>query len=61
VMAAFTSPEIAAEMLEKRNRVRSFDVRSVPTFIINNVESVPGSNSVEFFIQYFFDLLGKTP
>jgi len=61
VMAAFTSPEIAAEMLEKQNRVRSFDVRSVPTFIINNVESVAGSNSVEFFIQYFSDLLGKTP
>jgi predicted DsbA family dithiol-disulfide isomerase len=61
VMAAFTSPEIAAEMLEKRNRVRSFDVRSVPTFIINNVESVAGSNSVEFFIQYLYDLLGKTP
>jgi len=61
VMAAFTSPEIAAEMLEKQNRVRSFDVRSVPTFIINNVESVAGSNSVEFFIQYFSDLLGKAP
>jgi len=61
LIAAFTSPKIAAEMLEKQARVRGFNVRSVPTFIINDVESVAGSNSVEFFVQYFSDLLAKTP
>jgi predicted DsbA family dithiol-disulfide isomerase len=60
-IAAFTSPAIAAEMLKKQARVRSFNVRSVPTFIINGKESVPGANSVEFFVQYFSDLLAKTP
>lgn len=61
MIAAFTSPEIAAEILEKQARVHSFNVRSVPTFIINDIELVPGSNSVEFFVQYFSDLLAKTP
>ena len=61
VIAAFTSPEIAAEMLEKQARVHSFNVRSVPTFIINDIELVPGSNSVEFFVRYFSNLLAKTP
>ena len=61
VIAAFTSPEIAAEMLEKQARVHGLNVRSVPTFIINDTELVPGSNSVEFFVQYFSDLLAKTP
>ena len=61
VIDAFTSPEIAAEMLEKQARVHSFNVRSVPTFIINGIELVPGSNSAEFFVQYFSDLLVKTP
>ena len=61
VIAAFTSPAIAAEMLEKQARVNSFNVRSVPTFIINGKESVRGANSVEFFVQYFSDLLVKTP
>jgi len=60
MIAAFTSPEIAAEMLEKQARVNSFHVRSVPTFIINDIEVVLGSNSVEFFVQYFSDLLVKT-
>ncbi len=60
-IAAFTSPAIGAEMLKKQARVRSFNVRSVPTFIINGKESVPGANSVEFFVQYFSDLLAKTP
>jgi predicted DsbA family dithiol-disulfide isomerase len=60
VIAAFTSPLIAAEMLEKQTRVHSFNVRSVPTFIINDIEVVPGANSVEFFVQYFSDLLTKT-
>jgi predicted DsbA family dithiol-disulfide isomerase len=60
-IAAFTSPAIAAEMLKKQARVRSFNVRSVPTFIINGKESVPGANAVEFFVQYFSDLLAKTP
>ena len=60
VIAAFTSPEIAAEMLEKQARVHSFNVRSVPTFIINDIASVPGSNSVDFFVQYFSDLLAET-
>ena len=61
VIAAFTSPEIAAEMLEKQARVHGFNVRSVPTSIINDTELVRGSNSVEFFVQYFSDLLAKTP
>ena len=61
VIAAFTSPEIAAEMLEKQARVHRFNVRSVPTFIINDIELVPGANPVEFFVQYFSDLLAKTP
>ena len=60
VIAAFTSPAIAAEMLEKQARVHSFNVRSVPTFIINDIASVPGSNSVDFFVQYFSDLLAET-
>ena len=60
-IAALTSPAIAAEMLKKQVRIRSFNVRSVPTFIINGKESVPGANSVEFFVQYFSDLLAKTP
>ena len=46
MMAAFTSPEIAAEILEKQARVRSFNVRSVPSCIINDIELVRGSNSV---------------
>lgn len=61
VIAAFTSPQTAAEMLEKQARVNSFNVPSVPSFIINDIELVPGSNSVEFFGQYFSDLLAKTP
>ena len=61
VIAAFTSPKMAAEMLEKQARVRGFNVRSVPTFIINDSELVPGSNSVEFFVRNFSDLLAKTP
>ena len=61
VIAAFTLPEIAAEMVGKQARVHSFDVRSVPTFIINDTELVSGSNSVEFFVQYFSDRLAKTP
>jgi len=61
VIAAFTSPAIAAEMLEKQARVNSFNVRSVPTFIINGKESARGANSVEFFVPYFSDLLVKTP
>ena len=61
VIAALTSPEIAAEMAEKQARVHNFNVRSVPTFIINDIELVPGANSVEFFVQYFSDLLAKTP
>ncbi len=60
VIAAFTSPEIAAEVLEKQARVNSFNVSSVPTFVINDKELVPGANSVEFFVQYFSDLLAKT-
>jgi predicted DsbA family dithiol-disulfide isomerase len=60
VIAAFTSPEMAAEVLEKQARVNSFDVPSVPAFVINDKELVPGSNSVEFFVQYFSDLLAKT-
>jgi predicted DsbA family dithiol-disulfide isomerase len=60
VIAALRSPEIAAEMAEKQARVHSFHVRSVPTFIINDIEVVPGANSVEFFVQYFSDLLTKT-
>ncbi len=61
VIAAFTSSEIAAEMLEKQARVHSLNVRSVPTFVINGREVVSGSNSVEFFVWYFSDLLAKTP
>jgi predicted DsbA family dithiol-disulfide isomerase len=61
VMAAFTAPEIAAEMLEKQVRVRGLNLRSVPTFIFNDIELVSGSNSVEFFVQYFSHLLAKTP
>jgi predicted DsbA family dithiol-disulfide isomerase len=61
VIAAFTSPEIAAEMLEKQARVHSFNVRSVPTSIFNDIGLVAGSNSVAFFVQYFSDLLAKTP
>ena len=60
VIAAFTSPTIAAEILEKQARVNSFNVRSVPTFVINGAEVVPGANSVEFFVQHFSDLLAKT-
>ena len=60
VIAALASPEIAAEMAEKQARVHSFNARSVPTFIINDIELVPGANSVEFFVQYFSDLLTKT-
>lgn len=61
VIAAFTSSKIAAEMLEKQTRVNSFSVRSVPTFVINGNELVAGANSVEFFVQYFSDLLAKIP
>ncbi len=60
VIAAFASPEIAAEMLAKQAHVHSFTMRSVPTFFINDTELVPGSNSVEFFVQNFSDLLAKT-
>lgn len=60
VIAAFTSPKIASEMLEKQARVNGFNVPSVPTFVINDKELVPGANSVEFFVQYFSDLLAKT-
>ena len=60
VIAAFTSPQIAAEMAEKQARVHSFNVRSVPTFVFNDTGLVAGSQSVEFFAQYFSDLLAKT-
>ena len=60
VLAAFTSPGFAAEMRAKRNRVLRVNLRSVPTFIINDKELVPGSNSVEFFIEYLSNLLTKS-
>ena len=58
--AAFVSPEIGEEMAAKHERVKGFDVRSVPTFVFNDTDTVPGSNSVEFFDQYLVSYLGKT-
>ena len=59
VISAFSSQEIAAEIAEKYARARSFNVRSVPTFVINEREVLRGSNSVEFFAKYLSAYLAR--
>ena len=59
VMDAMSSPIVVDEMAAKYARVQEFNVRSVPTFVINNQDILRGSNSVEFFIQYLADLLNR--
>ena len=59
--AALSSPPVAAELQMKRDRVRELKVRSVPTFIFNDVEVVPGSNSTDYFVQYFTEWLANMP
>lgn len=52
LVSAFESKDVAAEMAAKHARVRTFDVRSVPTFVVNGRDVLRGSNSVEFFARY---------
>ena len=57
--SALESPKVAAEMAQKYAQVQSFGIRSVPSFVINDTELLTGSNSVEFFSEYFSDYLKK--
>ena len=57
--SALESPKVAAEMARKYAQVQSFGIRSVPSFVINDTELLTGSNSVEFFSEYFSDYLKK--
>jgi predicted DsbA family dithiol-disulfide isomerase len=59
-VAALSSPKVAAEMAEKKARVQRFNVRSVPTFVVNDSEGLRGSNSVEFFVQYLSNYLTRS-
>lgn len=59
-VAALSSPKVAAEMAEKKARVQRFNVRSVPTFVVNGSEVLRGSNSVEFFVQYLSNYLTRS-
>lgn len=59
-VTALSSPTVAAEIAEKKARVQSFNVRSIPTFVINESDVVRGSNSVEFFEQYLSGYLSRT-
>ncbi|MFD2205339.1 DsbA family oxidoreductase [Kiloniella antarctica] len=58
---ALSSDKIVREIHEKQLRINRLTVRSVPTFIINEQHLVPGSNSREFFAQYFTDYINSSP
>ena len=53
VEQALLSEEVFESIQQKYERVTSLTVRGVPAFIINDKAFVQGSNSVEFFVQYF--------
>lgn len=59
-VAALSSPKVAAEMAEKKARVQRFNVRTVPTFVVNGSEVLRGSSSVEFFVQYLSNYLTRS-
>ena len=53
---ALRDHENPLRLQNKFERVRKFQVQSIPAFIINGEEFLQGSNSPEFFAQYFMDL-----
>lgn len=56
---ALTSECLNGDIEKKYERAKAFLVRSIPAFIINDNDFISGSNSVEFFIQYFTNLVGQ--
>ncbi len=51
--AALGNPVIQAGFEAKKKRIQSFNVSSVPAFIIDQTHLVSGSNSADFFIDLF--------
>ena len=59
VKESLSSKVTTAEMVEKYARTRSFSVRSVPTFVVNDDEILRGSSSVEYFAKYVSGYLAR--
>lgn len=53
IESVLSSEEVHKAMQEKYDRIKQFSIHGAPAFIVNHTEFVQGSNSVEFFVQYF--------
>ena len=58
-IAALYSETLTKTLGDKYDRVKGFNISSVPSFVFNHDQCVSGSNSVEFFEQYLLTMIGK--
>lgn len=50
--AALGSEQVSHALQLKKERVRAMNIGSVPAFLVDGVDMLHGSNSVEYFVQY---------
>ncbi|MCJ8321537.1 MAG: DsbA family protein [Colwellia sp.] len=62
--AALTSTELnqelSQELAHKVSRIKAFNIRSIPTFIVNENTLISGSNSVQYFKEYLSDFIKES-